>query len=146
SLSIALDFLQQQKQHPKRTVILSDILQTGKTKEELYEEVAAILKQKNVDRIIGIGSQISSQADQFSFLKEKDFFVSVDDFKKIFYSLHFNSETILLKGARIFEFEEISRLLEQKIHQTILSINLDAVAHNLKVYRQLLKPSTRIMA
>ena len=146
SLKIALDFLHQQKQHQKQTVILSDILQSGKAEHELYGEVASLLKQKRIERLIAIGPQINLQQQQFSFLTEKHFFVSVDEFKTHFHSLHFKDETILLKGARVFEFEQIDQLLEQKVHQTILSINLNSIAHNLKQYQSLLKPSVKIMA
>ena len=146
SLKIALDFLHQQKQHKKQTVILSDILQSGKTDDELYGEVASLLKQKNIERLIAIGPQINLQHDQFSFLTEKHFFVSVDEFKTHFHTLHFNDETILLKGARVFEFEQIDQLLEQKVHQTILSINLNSIVHNLKQYQNLLQPNVKIMA
>ncbi len=146
SLKIALDFLQQQKQHQKQTVILSDILQSGKADDELYAEVASLLKQKNIQRLIAIGDRINLQQKQFSFLTEKIFFTSVDEFKQAFNTLHFKDETILLKGARIFEFEQISKLLEQKIHQTILSINLNSIAHNLKQYKNLLQPPVKIMA
>ena len=146
SLKIALDFLHQQKQHKKQTVILSDILQSGKTDDELYGEVASLLKQKNIERLIAIGPQINLQHEQFSFLTEKHFFVSVDEFKTHFHTLHFNDETILLKGARVFEFEQIDQLLEQKVHQTILSINLNSIVHNLKQYQNLLQPNVKIMA
>ena len=145
SLVIALDFLQQQHQHPKRTVILSDILQSGKSSIDLYKEVAAILEQKKIDRFIGIGTEISTHNDLFKNISETIFFSSIDAFKQHFPSLHFSNETILLKGARIFEFEQISHLLEQQMHQTVLEINLDSVTHNLKQYQQLLNPGTRLM-
>lgn len=146
SLKIALDFLHQQKQHQKQTVILSDILQSGRPYNELYSEVASLLKQKNIQRLIAIGPQISLQQSQFASLPEKHFFSSTDEFRTHFHSLHFKDESILLKGARVFEFEQISRLLEQKVHQTILSINLSSIVYNLKQYRSLLKPSVKIMA
>jgi alanine racemase len=146
SLKIALGFLQQQKQHQKQTVILSDILQSGKTEPDLYSEVASLLKQKKIERLIAIGPQINLQQEQFEFLKEKYFFLSVEDFKANFNLLHFKDETILLKGARVFQFEQIGQLLEQKVHQTVLSVNLSSIAHNLKVYQSLLKPGVKIMA
>jgi alanine racemase len=146
SLSIALDFLQQQQQHPKRTVIISDILQTGKNNAALYEEVAGILRQKNIDRLVGIGTEISRNSSCFAGIKETAFFNTTHEFKQQFYSLHFADETILLKGARIFEFEQISHLLEQKTHQTVLEINLSALIHNLKAYQQQLQPGVKIMA
>ncbi len=146
SLSIALDFLQQQQQHPKRTVIISDILQSGKTNAALYGEMADILKQKNINRLIGIGTEISKHSNSFTGIKETLFFTSTNEFKQQFASLHFYNETILLKGARIFEFEQISHLLEQKSHQTVLEINLTALIHNLKTYQQELKPGVKLMA
>ncbi|HMO63070.1 MAG TPA: bifunctional UDP-N-acetylmuramoyl-tripeptide:D-alanyl-D-alanine ligase/alanine racemase [Ferruginibacter sp.] len=146
SLSIALDFLQQQQQHTKRTVIISDILQSGKSGRQLYEEVAGILLQKNISRFIGIGPEICRQQEVFATLPNTAFFTSVADFKEQFHTLHFYNETILLKGARIFEFEQISHLLEAKAHQTVLEINLTAITHNLKQYQQLLAPGVKMMA
>jgi alanine racemase len=108
SLTIALDFLQQQQQHLKRTLILSDILQSGKSSVELYAGVAAILQQKNINRFIGIGPEISKQKNAFQDIPETAFFSSTAEFKQQFHSQHFHNETILLKGARLFEFEQIS--------------------------------------
>lgn len=146
SLSIALNFLEQQKQHKNNTVILSDILQSGKTSKELYIEVANLFQHKKIKRLIGIGAGIFSQQDEFSFLKDKLFFLTVDDFLKNFEKLNFHDETILIKGARSFQFEKITHRLEQKAHHTELSINLNSIVHNLKQYKALLKPTTKIMA
>jgi len=146
SLSIALDFLQQQQQHTKRSVIISDILQSGKTGLQLYTEVAAILQQKNISRFIGVGSEISKYQVCFSAMPDKTFFKDTAEFIKFFPTLHFYNETILLKGARVFEFEQISHLLEQKTHQTVLEINLNAITHNLKTYQQQLSPGVKMMA
>jgi alanine racemase len=146
SLSIALDFLQQQQQHSKRTVIISDILQSGKTSKQLYDEVADILQQKNINRLIGIGSEIFKHCDTFGEIKETVFFHSTAEFIQKFPALHFYNESILLKGARLFEFEQISHLLEEKIHQTVLEINLNAITHNLNTYQRLLSPGVKLMA
>ena len=146
SLSIALDFLQQQQQHPKRTVIISDILQSGKTNKQLYDEVADILQQKNINRVIGIGSEISKHSDVFNGIVETVFFNSTAEFIQKFPAMHFYNESILLKGARLFEFEQISHLLEEKVHQTVLEINLNAITHNLNTYQRLLNPGVKLMA
>lgn len=146
SLTIALDFLQQQQQHKKRTVILSDILQSGKSYNALYAEVSAILQQKKINRFIGIGTQISAHKSEFIKIAETSFFNSSEEFIQHFHSQHFHNETILLKGARVFEFEQISHLLEEKTHQTILEVDLNAITHNLNVYKQMLKPSVKLMA
>jgi len=149
SLKIALDFLTQQNQHPKRTVILTDFLETGRSEKDLYADIAKSLDQHKVDRLIAIGPEISRNAVAFEkqFTNtELRFFSSVDDFKHHFQHMHFANETILIKGARVFALEQVNQILERQTHQTLLEINLDALLHNLKAYQQLLQPSTKMMA
>jgi alanine racemase len=144
SLAIALDFLKLQNQHPVRTLILSDLYETGKNDKDLYTEISSLLKQKQVSRLIGIGPHISASAALF--VLESSFYESTQDFIRNFPAMHFNDETILVKGARRFEFERISKLLTQKIHDTIMEIDLNALANNLKFYKAKLKPGVRVMA
>jgi len=144
SLSIALDFLNQQKQHRKKTVILSDILQSGRSDSHLYKEVSELLDMKQVDRLIGIGKGIGRQSVLFKM--EKEFFDTTEDFLNSFTLNAFANESILLKGARIFGFERITESLQQKTHETVLEINLNALVHNLNYYRALLDPGVKVMA
>ncbi|MFL5764584.1 MAG: bifunctional UDP-N-acetylmuramoyl-tripeptide:D-alanyl-D-alanine ligase/alanine racemase [Bacteroidia bacterium] len=144
SLAIALDFLNQQKQHPKKTLILSDILQSGQNDETLYKEVAELIHKKGISRLIGIGEGISSQADRFDV--EKSFYRSTAEFLQQFNNSFFRDETILLKGARAFGFEAISKVIQQKAHETVLEINLNAIVHNLNYFRSRIKADTKIMA
>lgn len=144
SLAIALDFLNQQNQHPKRTLILSDLHETGKTADQLYQEIALLLKQKKISRLIGVGEHISAHAHLFEL--EKSFFKNTDDFLANVAQLNFNHETILVKGARKFEFERIIKRLAQKIHDTVLEINLNALLNNLQSYKTKLAPGVKTMA
>lgn len=144
SLAIALDFLNQQNQHPKKTVILSELFETGRDDLDLYTEIAGLLSQKKVNRLIGIGTHISRYADLFNF--ETQFFEDTNAFVEAFPGLQFNHETILVKGARRFEFGRISKLLTQKIHDTVLEIDLNAMVGNLQFYRSKIKPGVKIMA
>jgi len=147
SLSIALDFLSQQKQHPKKTLILSDILQTGEAPDKLYNKVAELLKHKDVKRFVGIGEALYQQKKQFKGNGlETAFYRSTNEFLKKASPAKFKNETILLKGARAFEFEKISRLLEEKMHTTTLEIDLNALIHNLNYYRSKINSSTKVMA
>lgn len=143
SLTIALDFINQQKQFGKRTVILSDILQSGRSEEQLYQEVAALLSRKNVHRLIGIGDALQRQ--QNSFTMEKKFYRNTEEFLRDFGNNVFANEAVLIKGARAFGFERISKALQQKAHETVLEINLNAVVHNLNLFRSRLKPETKLM-
>lgn len=144
SVSIAVDFLNQQNQHRKKTVIISDILQSGKDENQLYSRVAEILVSKDVQRVIGIGKAISRQAHQFTI--EKSFYASTEEFLRSFPLHGFANEVILLKGARDFRFENISNELQQKAHETRLEINLNALVNNLNFFRQKVLPGTKIMA
>lgn len=144
SLAIALDFMVQQKQNPIKTIILSDILQSGKSSEELYSEVSKLLQGKGIKKIIGIGPNIKKQAELFK--GNVRFFNSTYEFIKSIDVSSFNNETILLKGARFFEFEKISSLFQKKVHETVLEINLNAIVNNLNYYKSLLKPKTKVMA
>lgn len=143
SLSIALDFLAQQRQHPARMLILSDILQSGLKPDQLYQEVAKLIKEKGVDKTICIGQVISRYKEYFPL--STVFFERTQDFLDADLRQSFSNTAILLKGSRPFHFEKISSLLEQKTHRTLLEINLDALVHNLNYFKGLLKPSVKVM-
>ena len=146
SLEIALDFLAQQNQHEKRTVILSDVLQTGNEAKDLYSKIATLFLQKNIQQLIGIGTEITANAGLFSSIKTTHFYVNTGAFLSNLSYHHFQNEIILLKGARIFHFEKICHALEQKFHETKMEVNLNALRHNLNVYRQMLQPGVKMMA
>ncbi|WP_026727041.1 bifunctional UDP-N-acetylmuramoyl-tripeptide:D-alanyl-D-alanine ligase/alanine racemase [Flavobacterium denitrificans] len=143
SLKIALDFLEsQQKKNATKTVILSDIFQSGFSNEELYSKVSQLVSANKINRVIGIGPIISSFAAKFSNCIA---FQDTASFIEAFESLNFNNETILIKGARSFQFEEIVSLLEEKTHETVLEINLDSISHNLNYYKSKLAEDVKIM-
>ena len=145
SLDIALDFMSRRvNDNRRRTLILSDIFQSGMTPEELYREVNELCIKRGVSKMIGIGPQIATQAKVFA-LPEKLFFATTEAFlhSKAFYSLH--DEVVLVKGARPFGFDRITEQLEQKVHETILEVNLNAVVDNLNYYRSFLKPETKLV-
>lgn len=147
SLKIALDFLKQQKQHTSKTIILSDILQSGMSEKMLYSDVSGMLEDSDIHNFIAIGPALCRNQEMFKSLRGSQFFYKdTDDFLEAIPSHHFNNETILLKGARDFHFEKIDRLLARKFHETVFEINLNAVAHNLAVVRQHLGNKSKIMA
>lgn len=146
SLDIALDFMSRRPDHAgrKRTLVLSDIYQSGKSGEALYKEVSDLAKKRGVQKLIGIGPEISAHADVID-IPEKYFFADCHEFiaNSVFASLH--DEVILLKGARKFSFDRLTELLEQKVHETILEVNLSAVVKNLNHFRSFMKPTTKIV-
>lgn len=148
SLAIALDFLGQQTQHDKHTVILTDFLESGRNEEALYGAIADALDQRRISRFIGIGAGMTAHKRAFEKNRNREnlFFDSIHAFKEQFHRLHFAHETILLKGARVFGLEEANELLERQTHQTALEIDLGALLHNLRAHQRLLHPSTKLMA
>jgi alanine racemase len=145
SLLIALDFLNQQKINHRLTVILSDILQTGKTPERLYANIAEVLKEKKINRLIGIGQAIQKIRPFLTNRIQSDFYDTTEEFLTAFRPDWFHEENILLKGARHFEFEKIASRLELKAHKTVLEINLTALANNFNTYKKIIRPTTKIM-
>ena len=145
SLDIALDFQQSRRveKNLKCTLILSDILQSGTLPKSLYKKVADLVRRKKIDRIIGIGRDLKEYGGAFDI--EKEFYLTTDEFIKSPSFKKFKDELILIKGSRQFHFERISELLEKKVHETILEVNLDAVVHNFNYYRSKLKPETKMV-
>jgi alanine racemase len=146
SLKIALDFLQQQSGRQKTTVILSDLGDVASTNEK-YDQVLEALVQHKVNTFIGIGPRLNGFQEFFKeALSACYFYLTVDEFFQHFSATRFKDEIILLKGARAFQFEQINLLFEQKVHQTVLEVNLSAMVHNLKEYQRYVKPETKVMA
>lgn len=146
ALEIALHHQKQQQRGGKKIVILSDIEQSGKSNTELYAQVATLLSRFNIDTLIGIGKEISTNKHLFNldsfFFQTTESFIRESQFNK---SLQFHNSIILIKGARSFEFEKISKLLQQKSHDTVLEINLNCLIHNINFYRSQIGQQTKLM-
>ncbi len=146
SLDIALDFLYRRSVSKglKRTLILSDILETGQGLSLLYRKVTQLVHSRSVDKVIGVGPDIMSCESRFEGV-EKYFFPDTDALlaSGVFKSL--KNEAILIKGARMFNFDRVSERLEQKVHETILEVNLGAMVDNLNHYRAMLRPETKVV-
>ena len=146
SLDIALDFMQRRPDHKgrKRTLILSDIYQSGVNDAELYKEVSELVASRGVEKFIGIGKALKNCADVIK-TEEKSFFKTTEEFisSSEFSSLH--DEVILIKGARSFGFDRITDLLVEKVHETTLEVNLNALVDNLNHYRSFMKPETKLV-
>lgn len=146
SLDIALDFMNRRPDHEgrRRTLILSDIYQSGEDGGTLYKKVSELAVKRGVQKFVGIGREISRYADEIK-IEEKYFFDDCNSFieSTVFSSLR--DEVILLKGSRKFSFDRLTELLEQKVHETILEVNLNAVVKNLNYFRSYMKPTTKLV-
>ncbi|MBI1224967.1 MAG: bifunctional UDP-N-acetylmuramoyl-tripeptide:D-alanyl-D-alanine ligase/alanine racemase [Bacteroidetes bacterium] len=145
SLGIALNFLEQQGKKLSRTLILSDILQSGQAAAQLYGTVARLLVEKRIDRLIGIGKKVAYLKKILPMDFDARFYQTTQAFLEDFPQLIFRDEVVLLKGARQFEFERIANQLAIKFHKTVLEVNLGALLNNLRVYQSQLGPGTKMM-
>ena len=153
SLDIALDFMARRLPVLRRegvivplqrTLILSDIHQSGMDYDELYRQVNDLCLQRGITKLIGIGTRMASKRAVIT-VPETYFYPTTDEFlrSEVFRSLH--DELILIKGARVFGFDQITEQLEQKVHETILEVDLNALVDNLNYFRSFLKPETKLV-
>lgn len=143
-LAAALSPLRRLTSYRLRTAILSDVLQSGLPAEALYQQVAALLKHHQVNRVIGVGQAIPMLRHLLPPSVQQQYYPDTDAFLQQSAHAQFQDEAILIKGARVFAFERIARRLSAKTHQTILEVNLSALLHNVRVYQRQLQPDTRL--
>ena len=144
SLALALDTLRSVALGGKTIAIISDILQSGMSDEELYERVASLVQHAGVDHLIGVGSIIVRYAEKFRC--KKSFYADTESLMRAIHNEDISGRTILLKGNRASHFERLCHLLELKSHTTVLEINLDAMTHNVGYFRKFLPMNHRLVA
>lgn len=144
SLDIALDFMNRRPEldNKPKTLILSDILQTGLDASELYKQVAEMVSHRGIDRLIGVGPEISAAHSLFSV--KKTFFANSEALIESGLLDTISNEVVLIKGSRKFGFEQITAALSLRVHETTLDVNLGAIVENLNFYRSFMKPETKI--
>jgi alanine racemase len=144
-LQISLDFLASQ-QKKKKSVILSEVLQSGLDKEEIAESIAKMVQGHGITKMIGIGESLYSQKKKLEKIPITSLFKTTDEFINQFDFNSLDNEVVLVKGARVFQFEKIVKRLQRKAHGTVMQIDLSKMIHNLNFFKSRLKPGTKIMA
>ena len=148
SLDIALDFMNRrpEKEGRQRTLILSDILQSGVEPHSLYTQLADLIEQRGVNNLLAVGGVISAHMNCFAGLPIRcRFFANTDALLQDDILSSLEHQLILVKGARKFHFERITDRLEKKVHETILEVNLSSIVKNLNHYRSFMKPETKMV-
>jgi len=144
SLRIALDFLSNQTQFTKKTLIISDFEQVNWGEKE-YQELSKIFNNHNITKLVVVGKEMRKRDEYFPVL-EKYFYTTTNELLAHLYELNIRDEAVLVKGARSFRFERVVQALQLKTHQTILQVDLAAIIHNLHFFKKMLHPETKIMA
>jgi len=143
-LQISLDFLASLQK--KKVVILSDILQSGLADDELAQTISSMLVKKQIHELIAIGPVLKSQQKKFSDIPYCTFYLSTEEFLNRFDFASLFNKLILVKGARIFQFEKIIHRLQRKVHGTVMMIDMGKLVHNLNYFKSKLKPGVKVMA
>jgi Alr-MurF fusion protein len=143
-LDIGLHFLRS-LQKEKRSLILSDIQQSGMQEKLLIQEIADKVTKAGIDRFVGIGPSFSEYQSLFENRVKSTFYEGTEEFIRTVDANEFHDEAILIKGAREFRFEKITRLLQKKIHGTVMEVNLGAVVDNLNFFKRRLRPGVKLM-
>lgn len=144
AFGLAVDYLLHQAQGRRKRIVLSDMLQSGQSEDQLYGTVADLLRRHKIEAMVGIGPQLTKHQVLFSGI-DAAFFPDTETFMQNFDPALWHDEVILLKGARCFAFERIAHRLQKKVHETVMEIDMDAMIHNLNFFRSQLKPQTKIM-
>ena len=144
SLALALDYLHNVALSRRRTLVLSDIAQSGLSDDELYGRVAGMVARAGIDTFIGIGPKLKRYASLFAC--EREFFASTGECIARIGRDAVAGRAVLLKGAREFRFERLAHALARKSHTTVLEVDLDAMIHNLNYFRAQLSPRTKLVA
>jgi alanine racemase len=142
---VSLDFLANQ-QKSKRSIIISDLLQTGQSPDMWVNELAGLIKNYPLQRVICIGPMLKKFATSFAAIPHVTFYESTDEFLAAFNIQSLENEMILVKGARAFQFEKIIHRLQRKVHGTVMEIDLNKMVHNLNFFKSKLKPGVKLMA
>lgn len=141
-LRLALDFMAAQRPKNRKVLILSDFMQVGQP-EEVYQEVAQLIKHYGIDLLIGVGETIQVLEGEISC--NTIFYKDTEALLEELQEDSFDSDLILVTGARVYGFERIVNKLQQRIHGTTLEINLNALTHNYNFYKTKVLPQTKIM-
>lgn len=144
SLALALDYLHTVALGRHRTLVLSDIAQSGQTDDELYRRVAEMVSRAEIDTLVGVGPKLKRYGELFNC--SKVFFASTDECIDRIDRQFVAGCAVLLKGARDFRFEKLAHALARRSHTTVLEIDLDAMIHNLNWFRSKLAPQTKLVA
>lgn len=144
ALELALNFLKKHQQGRDSVVVLSDILQSGKSENDLYEEVAQMVNSVEPKELLLVGETSIKYAELFKAEVYK--FKSSQELLEGYSFSGFGHKIVLFKGARKFQFERLVKKLSSKVHETSLEINLDKLVNNLNYFKSLIYPSTKVMA
>ena len=138
SLALSISYLNQLATSFPKTLIISQIPETSLDDERVIQHISS----SDFDRVLVVGDQvlkgISTDTDIHHYSTTEELLNELSQFD-------FRNHYVLIKGARKFRLERVAHVLEQKNHRTQLEVNLNQLSRNLKIYKEKIKPTTKLM-
>lgn len=145
SLQPALNFMLRRKMpYQTPTLIMSDIRHEAGNLPDAYSKIANIVKESGIRKFIGVGREMKQYQNLFD--HNSLFFNSTEELISHLSASDFLEEIILLKGAPEFDFNKINEMLEARMHETVLEVNLDSIVANFNYFRSHLPSTTGLIA
>lgn len=145
SIRQAVQTLTQSKGNPKKIVILTDLDYKSADVKQVHQEVLQFLNNAPLDKIFLAGKHFFELQNEVNSLKF-EFYDTVQAFEQHLPIQELYNSVVLLKGARKYNLEQFIPKITESAHPTYLKINLSTLADNLRYFRTLLDPKTKLMA
>jgi alanine racemase len=145
SLGIALQYMKTLPHQSYKVAVLSDFDDSLiRHNPQIYAQALEFLREAHINLLLAVGAGWrkavgSSARPECLFYRDTEHLLQAMPYERL------TNCIILLKGARRYALERVDRRLSIKQHQTVFEIDLDAVLHNFRAFRALLKPETRVM-
>jgi len=146
SIKNALNYISNRENNKTKTLILSDIFQSGYDEKTLFNILKNSIEEAGINKLILVGENIAGLKN---IIDKKIQFYSVKNTGELLKNIDnigFKNELILLKGSRKFKFEKLFEKLSQNYHNTVLETDLEALTHNINIYKSYLNKRTKLMA
>jgi len=143
SLKLALQHFNLNIQAKKRSVIISDIVQSGMNDDIWISRVVELMNEFQIDKIFAVGEIFLQHKNELP--QNFTCFQSTEELVAFFLVNKIDSNAALIKGARKFHFEKIVNALQEQHQETIFEVNMNALANNYYYFRSLLNPNVKLM-
>lgn len=143
SLKLALQHFNLNIQAKKRSVIISDILQSGMNDDIWISRVAELMNEFQIDDIFAVGEIFLQHKNKLP--QNFTCFQSTEKLVAFLLTNKIDANAALIKGARKFHFEKIVNALQEQHQETIFEVNMNALGNNYYYFRSLLNPNVKLM-
>ena len=145
SLKMGIRELNNNANNRNKSLIISD-LDSQNSSLEAYDKIIKILEKLDLKRLIVVGEQLPKLIKDLKLNYDYESYSSVDLLIEDLAQLHVENEIILIKGARHFQLDKVSKRISARQNKTVLEIDLFALSENIDFYRNSIPKQAGLMA